>query len=121
MTYVFVVKENGARRTVWSPVSHAGALYVETARAAAKVYDTATGLTELASDWYAIDPAAFEAFVRRLMSTYAQTSHPEIQLSLKAVLALSTVLLERCGRPLTPQTERERAVIDEGRELGMVD
>ncbi|MEV4348653.1 DUF6086 family protein [Actinoplanes sp. NPDC049596] len=119
MTYVFFV-DDAEGRTVWSPVSTAGALFTGMVKVVADVDDVPTGLTARADDLHAIDPERFEAFVRRGLSAYASTNHGKIRLALEGVLPTATVLLERCGRPLSPQHDEERTIMQRGQTLGMV-
>ncbi|BEL07645.1 hypothetical protein Q0Z83_058360 [Actinoplanes sichuanensis] len=119
MTYVFLA-DGPERRTVWSPVSRAGALYVGMINVVADVYAAPTGMTARADDLHVIDPDRFEAFVRHVLSAYTSTTHGEILALLDGVLPPSTVLLERCGRPLAPRNDGERAVVERGRALNMV-
>jgi hypothetical protein len=119
VTYVFYVDE-GDEPTVWYPVSHAGALYVGMINVVAEVYQVPTGLRAVADDTHAIDPGQFEVFVRRAMSLFTSTNNGEITLLLEGVLPPSTVLLERCGRPLTPQNDDELAIVERGRALQML-
>lgn len=115
MSYVFDVGDD----TVWSPALRVGDIYVRFARDIAEVLGVPTGLSAVASDMYEIDIDTYEQFVKTLFEMYFANTHPVQRGLIEAVLAPSTVVLERGGRPLTPTTVEQEEFLDRARGLSM--
>lgn len=115
VSYVFDIND----QTVWSPSLFVGDLYVRFATQIADMLGLPSGLRAIASDYYEIDPDVFEIFTKRMFAENFDGYHDIKRGMLEAVLAPAVVILDRVGRPLLAETEEQRDVLVQARELGM--
>jgi hypothetical protein len=115
MSCIFEVGED----TVWSPALRVGDLYVRYLREIADMLGVPTGLTAVASDMYEIDVDAYGSLVRKIADLYFSSGHLVLRGLIGGMLGPSVVVLERAGRPLSPQSDEEREFIARARQLSM--
>jgi hypothetical protein len=110
---------DAGNRTVWSPASRVGDLYVRFMNQLGDAFQLANGLTPMAADYYNIDPDVFEAFVTHAFAENFRSAQRIGRGMVESVLAPSIVILDRISRPLTGCTEEETAFITTARMLSM--
>lgn len=115
VSFVFDVDD----RTVWSPALRVGALWVRFVGQVGELLGVPTGLSDMASDYYQIDPDVFEALVKKMFEANFASSHPIGRAMLESVLAPSVVILDRIDRPLVADTPEQLAFLQKARNLSM--
>ncbi|SUA31522.1 Uncharacterised protein [Mycolicibacterium fortuitum] len=115
MSFIFEVGDD----TVWSPALRVGELYVRFVTQVGDLLGVPTGLSAMASDYYEIDPDAFEVLVKKIFEETFRSTHQIGRAMLESVLAPSVVILERIGRPLSADTPEELEFLDGARTLSM--
>ncbi len=73
----------------------------------------------MASDYYYIDPATFETFVRKVFEENFRSSHQVGRAMVESVLAPSIVILDRINRPVSASTPEQREFLEKARALSM--
>lgn len=115
MSFIFDVGDD----TVWSPALRVGDLYVRFITQIGEHLGLPTGLSAMASDYYYIDPDAFEALVKKMFEETFSSSHPIGRAMLESALGPSAVILDRINRPLSASTPEERNFLEKARTLSM--
>lgn len=115
VSYVFDVGDD----TVWSPALRVRDLYVRFLTQLGDHFGLPTGLNAMASDYYYIDPATFETFVRKLFEENFRSSHQVGRAMVESVLAPSIVILDRINRPVSASTPEQREFLEKARALSM--
>lgn len=115
MSFIFDVGGD----TVWSPALRIGQLYVRFIAQAGDLLGVPTGLIEMASDYYYIDPDVFEVLVKKIFEANFRSTHRIGRAMLESILAPSVVILDRIDRPLSVDTPEELTFLENARTLSM--
>lgn len=115
MSFIFDVGDD----TVWSPALQVGELYVRFVAQVADLVGVPTGLSEMASDYYYVDPDVFEVLVKKIFEKNFRGTHRIGRAMLESILAPSVVILDRIDRPLSADTPEELAFLEKARTLSM--
>lgn len=115
MSFIFDVGGD----TVWSPALKIGELYVRFVAQVADLLGVPTGLSEMASDYYYVDPDVFEVLVKKIFDENFRSTHRIVRAMLESILAPSVVILDRIDRPLSADTSEEYAFLEKARSLSM--
>lgn len=115
VSYVFDVGDD----TVWSPALRVGDLYVRFLSQLGDLFGLPTGLSAMASDYYYLDPDAFETFIKRVFEENFRCLHHVGRTMVESVLAPSVVILDRINRPLSASTPEQRDFLEKARALSM--
>jgi len=115
MSFIFDVGND----TVWSPALRVGELYVRFIAQVGDLLGVPTGLSEMASDYYYIDPDLFEVLVKMMFEDNFRSTHQIGRAMLESILAPSVVILDRIDRSLSADTPEELAFLKRARTLSM--
>jgi hypothetical protein len=91
--------------TLWNPSHGVALLFASTVETMVPLADQPSGVTDLHTDEYRIDPALFAAFVDTLVRRYLGSSHPVLRTLMEGFLATALVLVERAGGTVTALDE----------------
>jgi hypothetical protein len=112
MSYVFNVEDE----EVWRTTTQVGDFYVRFVGQVANLLDVSTGLTSVTANLSQVDIDVYSDFVRSMVSFYLSTNHSILHGLIEGILKPSVEILDRAGRPLSPQSEIERKLMARLRE-----
>ncbi|MER8072134.1 DUF6086 family protein [Streptomyces sp. NPDC094034] len=111
MSYTFDIGDD----TIWGPANSVARIFLGTVRTLSEEYRIPSGVGDDLMGMVEIDPAAFPAFVQRVLTERAQSLHMYKSMMLDGILPILIAMADRGKLGLSARTPEEGAYLEEVR------